>query len=87
MGAFNLGADYPHLFASAQINFGILLARPVNNLLTLPVYALHSQDDWLAPIVTSRAPMERLRQLGGQVIFDETNGFGHGVADIGNQRA
>jgi hypothetical protein len=87
MGVFNLGADYPHLFASAQINFGILLARPVNNLSTLPVYALHSQDDWLAPIVTSRAPMEWLRQLGGQVIFDETNGFGHGVADIGNQRA
>ncbi|HWH72041.1 MAG TPA: hypothetical protein VNT26_21950, partial [Candidatus Sulfotelmatobacter sp.] len=87
MGVFNLGADYPHLFASGQISYGILLARPLNNLLTLPIYALHSQDDWLAPIVTARAPLARLRQLGGQVIWEETNGFGHSFPDDGYQRA
>jgi predicted esterase len=87
MGVFNLGADYPHLWASGEINFGILVARPPNDLLTLPVYALHSQDDWSAPIITARAAMSRLRQLGGQVVFEETNGYGHGFADEGYQRA
>jgi hypothetical protein len=61
----------------------------MNNLLTLPVYAIHSRDDPLAPIITSRGPLARLRQLGGAVIFDETDGFGHGVDyyKAGHQRA
>ncbi|MGD0262979.1 MAG: PHB depolymerase family esterase [Verrucomicrobiota bacterium] len=84
-----LGADYPHLFASGEIDAGPLLMRPMNNLLTLPVYAIHSRDDPLAPIITSRGPLARLRELGGAVIFDETDGFGHGVDDYkaGHQRA
>jgi hypothetical protein len=65
------------------------LSWPANNLLAFPVYALHSEDDPLAPIITSRGPLSRLRELGGQVIFDETNGFGHDIwkYNAGNERA
>jgi hypothetical protein len=49
------------------------------NLLAFPVYATHSADDPTVPILTSRGPLNYLRELGGQVIFDETNGFGHAV--------
>jgi hypothetical protein len=58
------------------------------NLLAFPVYATHSADDPTVPILTSRGPLNYLRELGGQVIFDETNGFGHAVWDYveGNLR-
>ena len=87
VGVVTLAADHPHLFASGQITCGLLLHRPVNNLLTFPVYAIHSEDDWAAPIITSRGPLARLRELGGQVVFDETNGFGHAPHPAGCERA
>ncbi|MGD0259711.1 MAG: hypothetical protein ABSD29_07775 [Verrucomicrobiota bacterium] len=92
-GTLNVAAHYPHLFASARVVCGYAMwpgqdALPVENLLTVSIYAMHSADDWAAPILISRAPLARLRELGGQVIFDETNGFGHGVGGYteGNQR-
>ena len=84
-----VAADYPQLFASGEIDAGFVGVRPVNDLLTLPIYAIHSQDDPLAPISTSHGPLVRLRELGGTVVFDETNGFGHDVwkYNAGHQRA
>ena len=39
-------------------------------------------------VLHDRGPLARLRELGGQVIFDETNGYGHPVWDYkeGNER-
>lgn len=83
-----LGSRYPHRFASGQPTCGFGTELPVANLLTFPIYATHSADDWTVPILTARGPLDRLRRLGGRVIFDETNGFGHAVWNYaeGNRR-
>jgi len=88
-GTFKLGARYPHRFASGQITCGYLWQEPINNLLTFPIYATHSDDDPTVPINLARGPLHELRRAGGQAIFDETTGFGHAVWDYksGNERA
>jgi dienelactone hydrolase len=83
-----LGSRYPHRFASGQPVCGFGIDLPVANLLTFPIYATHSDDDWTVPVVLARPLLARLRQLGGQAIFDETNGFGHAAWNYtaGNER-
>jgi hypothetical protein len=87
-GTYRLGARYPHRFASGRPVCGYATNLPVANLITLPIYATHSADDWTVSVLHSRGPLARLRELGGQVIFDETNGYGHAVWDYkeGNER-
>lgn len=88
-GIFKLGSRYPHLFSSGLITCGFTTQEPINNLLTLPLYATHSADDPVVPIITARGPLHTLRARGGRNIFDETNGLGHAAWDYaeGNQRA
>lgn len=86
---FKLGSRYPQRFASGQITCGYDLQEPVANLLTFPIYATHSDDDPTVPILLSRGPLAKLRALGGQVIYDETTGYGHAAWDYqeGNARS
>jgi len=86
---FKLGSRYPHRFASGQITCGYSIQEPVANLLTFPIYATHSDDDPVVPILLSRGPLAKLRRIGGQVIYDQTTGYGHAVWDYqaGNARA
>jgi hypothetical protein len=86
---FKLGSRYPQRFASGQITCGYDVQEPVANLLTFPIYATHSDDDPTVPILLSRGPLAKLRALGGQVIYDETTGYGHAVWDYqeGNARS
>jgi hypothetical protein len=88
-GTFRLGARYPHRFASGQITCGYLQQDAIGNLLTFPIYATHSDDDPVVPILLSRGPLSELRRRGGQAIFDETTGLGHAAWDYaaGNARA
>jgi len=88
-GIFKLGSRYPHLFASGLITCGFTTQEPINNLLTLPLYATHSADDPVVPIITARGPLQTLRARGARNIFDETNGLGHAAWDYaeGNKRA
>lgn len=74
---FRLGARFPQRFASGLITCGYVQQEPVGNLLTFPIYATHSADDWVVPIVQSRGPLAVLRRMGGEAVFDETNGLGH----------
>lgn len=87
-GTYRLGARYPHLFASGRPTCGFASFVPVGNLLTFPLYATHSADDPVVSALHDRGPLARLRQLGGQVIYDETNGLGHAAWDYreGNER-
>lgn len=78
---FKLGARFPHRFASGQITCGYVLQEPIGNLLTFPIYATHSDDDPTVPILTSRGPLQELRRMGGQAIFDQATGYGHAVWD------
>jgi hypothetical protein len=87
-GTYRLGSRYPHRFASGRPACGFASHLPVANLITFPIYATHSADDWTVSVLHDRGPLTRLRELGGQVIFDETNGYGHAVWDYkeGNER-
>ncbi|MFT3829929.1 MAG: hypothetical protein QM691_09525 [Opitutaceae bacterium] len=86
---FKLGARFPHRFASGTITCGYVQQEPIGNLLTFPIYATHSDDDPIVPILQSRGPLAELRRLGGRAIFDETTGYGHAAWDYaaGNARA
>ena len=88
-GTLTLGSRFPHRFASGQVTCGYIGQNQINNLLTFPIYAMHSSDDPVVPPLLIRGPMSDLRRRGGQAIFDETNGFGHAVWGYaaGNKRS
>lgn len=89
LGVMLLGARHPHRFASAWSVCGSSLEIPVANLLTLPVYATHSDDDLSVPPLMMRGAIEHLPKLGGKAVWDETTGYGHRVWRnlAGNERA
>lgn len=74
---FKLGSRHPHRFAAGQITCGYLQQEPIENLLTFPIYAIHSEDDRVVPVLHARGPLRELRRLGGEAILDLTNGYGH----------
>jgi predicted peptidase len=87
-GTYRLGSRYPHRWASGRPTCDYASNLPVANLITLPIYATHSDDDWTVSVLHDRGPLARLRELGGQAILDETTGYGHAVWNYkeGNQR-
>lgn len=87
-GTYQLGSRYPHRWASGRPTCGFAGHLPVGNLITLPIYATHSDDDWVVSVLHDRGPLARLRELGGQAILDETTGLGHAAWDYqeGNRR-
>jgi hypothetical protein len=87
-GTFWMGSRYPQRFASGRPVCGYASDLPIGNLLTFPLYATHSDDDFTVPVLHSRGPMARLRELGGQATLDETTGLGHAAWDYkaGNER-
>ena len=92
MGGFAtywIGSRHPDLWASARPSCGYAFRACANNLLTVPVYSLHSRDDPRVPIVLSHGFLAELRELGGSVINEEPTGFGHAVWDFadGNRRS
>ncbi len=78
-GTYRLGSEYPHRFASAHPRCGFASEQPFGNLMTLPIYAIHSNDDYVVSVLHSSGPLARLREIGTQVIFDSTTGYGHNV--------
>ncbi|MBI5383022.1 MAG: carbohydrate binding domain-containing protein [Opitutae bacterium] len=78
-GSFWLGSRYPHRWTSIRPACGWASTIPANNLVTLPVYALHSDDDWSVPILHVRNSLTRLNENGGTAILDETSGLGHNL--------
>ncbi len=87
-GTYRLGSRYPQRWCSGRTTCGYASYAPMGNLLTLPIYATHSADDPTVSVLHDVGPLSRLRDMGGRVIFDETNGYGHAVWDYkeGNAR-
>jgi hypothetical protein len=85
---YRLGSRYPHLWSSGRPTCGYASYLPMGNLVTLPIYATHSADDPTVSVLHDRGPLAVLRGLGGQVVYDETNGYGHAVWNYkeGNER-
>jgi predicted esterase len=80
--SFWLGARHPDMWAGINPGCSYPWPVPVENLLTVPVYSLHSKDDPTVPIVMSHAQVTHLLDIGGKVVYEETNGFGHAVWDF-----
>jgi len=78
-GALWLASRYPQLFASGRSVGGSASDKPLGNLLTLPIYALHSEDDYRVPVLQTRGPLSKLQALGGNVTLEEPTGYGHAV--------
>jgi pimeloyl-ACP methyl ester carboxylesterase len=78
-GALWLASRYPQLFASGRSVCGSASDKPLGNLLTFPIYSVHSEDDYRVPVLQSRGPLAKLRALGGNVTLDEPTGYGHEV--------
>ena len=87
-GTYRLGARYPQRWCSGRTTCGYASYLPLGNLVTLPIYATHSADDPTVSVLHDRGPLARLREIGGHVIYDETNGYGHAVWEYkeGNAR-
>jgi|CZKI01.1.fsa_nt_gi hypothetical protein len=85
---YRLGSRYPHLWSSGRPTCGYASYLPMGNLVTLPIYATHSADDPTVSVLHDRGPLALLRELGGQVVYDETDGYGHAVWNYkeGNER-
>ncbi len=88
-GTFKLTSRYPDRWASGRPVCGYGTDQPVLNALHVPIYSTHSVDDPTVPVLTSRAPLQRLIAAGGQVIIDETVGLQHAAWNYteGNNRA
>ncbi len=86
--SFRYGSRHPDLFASARPTCGFAMPLPLSNMVDLPVYVTHSDDDPVVAVVEQRGPVLRLRELGGMVVVDETTGLGHAAWDFaeGNAR-
>ena len=78
-GTYRLGSRYPQRWCSGRPTCGYASYVPMGNLVTLPIYATHSADDPTVSVLHEVGPLSRLRDIGGQVVFDETDGFGHAV--------
>jgi len=79
-GTFRLATRHPHLFASAIPKCGYAAHIYFDGLLNVPVFSVHSDDDWIVPIVNSRVPLIKLSEMGGNVIRYESTGHGHAPA-------
>jgi poly(3-hydroxybutyrate) depolymerase len=80
-GTFKMAVRHPSLFASAGPECGFGAELPMENLLHVPVYSMHSIDDWTVAVSQSRLPVRALAAMGGAAIQDEQNGYGHGIGN------
>lgn len=78
-GTFLVSTRTPDLFATTRPMSPRGTHVPVENLLHVPTYTLHSVDDFRVPIWLSRATVRWLEETGGQVLQYETRGVGHGI--------
>lgn len=78
-GSFTLGTRHPDLFASVIPWCGGGVFLPVENLHQTPVFALHSDDDWVVPSLLAVPAMERINAVGGHAIMALATGYGHGI--------
>ena len=76
---FSLIARFPDKFASGRIWAGYNNDLPLGNMKNVPLYLLHSDDDFLVPMSMSRNAMQRLSQMGAKVTWDKTHGDWHSI--------
>lgn len=78
-GSFRLGSRYPDRWAALAPECGGAGGLPLLNLVPVPVFALHSDDDDIVPVSYSRGAVEALNEAGGRAVMAEISGYGHSV--------
>ncbi len=76
-GTFTLGARHPDRWATAVPWAGSAAHLPTENMLNVPTYALHSDDDFVVPVSGARAAVRWINGHGGTAVMAETTGLGH----------
>jgi len=79
-GSYRMATRHPDMFATASPRAGWALEIPLENMLHVPMFALHSSDDPKVPVACDRAAVRKIEQSGGQAIMDEFDGYGHGAS-------
>ncbi len=74
--ALSLAVRHPDRFASITPLAGGGAWLPVENLLNLPLLALHGGDDFNVALAAIDLPLRRLRQVGGQAELETVWGYG-----------
>lgn len=85
-GAARLAARRPDLFAGAAPLCGAS-SGPFNNLINVPLYAVHGSVDDLVPIGYSRAMIDAVARMGGMAVLDVAHNYAHGLSGAPEQRA
>jgi len=87
MGAWFMAVNFPDLFAAAGSIAGAPVTRTdqsvdpgyLVNLLNLPIYFVHGENDTTIPAKYDRRASEILKEAGYDFVYEEVHGGGHGV--------
>lgn len=52
---------------------------PHENLISMPIFALHSDDDDAVCVSFARSAINAVNEMGGRAVMAETTGFGHDI--------
>jgi hypothetical protein len=78
-GCFRLASRHPHLFAAIRPMSSAGIGMPLENLLHVPVFALHSLDDRMVRPRYTEEAIQEITRIGGTATFHTTRGYGHGI--------
>jgi len=86
-GTWRMATHHPDLFAAAAPYCGWPADAPIENLMNVPLWALHDREDWVVPVDHSRWGVRLLQEWGYSARITESKGFGHnaygGARDAG----
>jgi len=70
VGTWEMAAHHPELFSAAIIMAGQPRPEMANVNWKLPLYVIHSRNDEVMPIGKTENIVDRIRQRGGNIVFD-----------------
>lgn len=76
-GVLRIAMRHPHRFASARPLAVSGIEFPMENLINMPVLAIHGGFDEIIPQVMMRSPLERLRANGAMAAWYVDDAHGH----------
>jgi predicted peptidase len=78
-GIWSLITEYPEMFAAAIPLCGGGNTSRAKNLVNVPIWAFHGDDDDAVNVKESRKMIEAIKQAGGNPKYTEYKGVGHSV--------
>ena len=77
IGTWEIAARHPELFSAAIIMAGRPRPEMANVNWKLPLYVIHSRNDEVMPIGETENIVNRIRQRGGNIVFDVLENTAH----------